>query len=84
MELMFARQAIHEHPTLRCSSPSLDIQTVAEEEGALLPRDFPRLATTEDEVLTPEELESATTYSPETISNKLRAVMLKRTKEQTS
>ncbi|KAH3837642.1 hypothetical protein DPMN_111042 [Dreissena polymorpha] len=46
--------------------------TVAEEEVVLLPRKSPRLATTEDETLRPEGLESVLADGPETISNKLR------------
>ncbi|KAH3871045.1 hypothetical protein DPMN_034239 [Dreissena polymorpha] len=46
--------------------------TVAEEEVVLLLRESPRLATTEDETLGKDGLESVLTDCPETISNKLR------------
>ncbi|KAH3854609.1 hypothetical protein DPMN_097154 [Dreissena polymorpha] len=46
--------------------------TVVEEEGVLLPTESPRLATTEDETLRREGLESVLIDCLETISNKLR------------
>ncbi|KAH3827858.1 hypothetical protein DPMN_129801 [Dreissena polymorpha] len=45
---------------------------VAEEEVVLLPRESPRLATTEDGGLGPEGLESVFVDCPETIFNRVR------------
>ncbi|KAH3786830.1 hypothetical protein DPMN_164942 [Dreissena polymorpha] len=72
LERPFAFLDYH-NPKTMSTPPFLD-RTVAEEEGALLPRESTRLATIEDVVLTPEELESVITDCPETISNKLRGL----------